>query len=133
MSRLAMKRLLSIVLLAYASACGTSREANAAGEVAASSDRDLARAIAQSDELRAARAEIEQGHPWRATQMLAPVLRDPLRRTPAAIVVAARAAAGWNGWPEVEKLLANETWIDAQFGGEARELLTRSALDRGAD
>jgi hypothetical protein len=49
------------------------------------------------------------------------------------LIVAARAAAGWDGWSEVDKLLAKEPWIDGQFGGEARELLTRSALARDAD
>jgi hypothetical protein len=33
----------------------------------------------------------------------------------------------------VDRLLAKEPWLDAQFDGEARELLTRSAFERGAD
>jgi soluble lytic murein transglycosylase len=48
-------------------------------------------------------------------------------------MVAARAAAGWDGWPEVDKLLAKEKWLDTQFAGEGRELLARSALERNAD
>ena len=64
---------------------------------------------------------------------MAPVLRDPRQRTPAALLVAARAAAGWGGWSEVDKLLARNRGSTPQFDGEARELLTRSAFERGAD
>jgi soluble lytic murein transglycosylase len=114
-------------------ACGSSRERTSAGEVGSVGDRDLARAIAQSDVLKDAQALIDRGHPWRATQLLAPILRDPQKRTPAALIVAARAAAGWGGSADVDKLLASESWIDSEFGGEPRELLTRAALERGAD
>ncbi len=113
-------------------ACGPSRDAGAAGEVR-SMGGDLAAAIAANDELAEAQADIDRGHPWRATQLLAPVLSNPQRRTPAALIVAARAAAGWSGWPEVERLLASQTWVDAQYEGEGRELLTRAALERDED
>ncbi|MEP6491024.1 MAG: transglycosylase SLT domain-containing protein [bacterium] len=91
------------------------------------------RMSAQGDDLKAARSAIDRGHPWRATQLVAPLVRDPEKRTPAAVVVAARAAAGWGGWVEVDKLLSKEAWVDAQFEGEGRELLARSALERAAD
>lgn len=58
--------------------------------------------IARSTTLTRAQAEIDSGHPWRATRLVAPVLRDSRQRTPAALLVAARAAAGWGGWQEVE-------------------------------
>ncbi|MEO9034507.1 MAG: transglycosylase SLT domain-containing protein [Gemmatimonadaceae bacterium] len=90
-------------------------------------------ATGQPSPVKDAETLIEQGHPWRATQTLAPVLRVSGTRTPETILVAARAAAGWGGWSEVDRLLATEPWIDSQFGGEARELLARSALDRNAD
>jgi soluble lytic murein transglycosylase len=129
-----MTHRLALLLLAgaIASACSSSHEAGAAGDVA-SAGPDLVRAIAQDADLRAAEAAIDQGHPWRATQLMAPVLRDPRRRRPAALLVAARAAAGWDGWAEVDRLLAGARWIDTDFGGAGRELLTRSALERGAD
>lgn len=114
-------------------ACSTDHDAAAAGDVASASGRDLAHTISQNDPLKAAQAAIDAGHPWRATQLVAPELRDPAKRTPAALLVAARAAAGWGGWAEVDKLLAKESWVDTQFDGEGRELLTRSALERGAD
>lgn len=122
-----------VVALLPLCACSSSREASAAGELSSTASPDLARAIAQSDELKKAEAAIEQGHPWRATQLIAPLLRDSQKRTPASLIVAARAAAGWEGWSEVDTLLSKESWLDSQFQGEGRELLARSALERAAD
>src|ERR1043166_2351054 len=127
-----MKPLLFLVLL-LAGACSRDHQASAAGDLSLGTNRDLENAIAQNDALKAAQAAIDSGHPWRATQMLAPELKNPAKRTPATLIVAARAAAGWDGWPEVDKLLAKESWVDAQFDGEGRELLARSALERGVD
>ena len=122
-----------LLLPALLSGCSTSHEASAAGAPDMRSDAKLARDIAQTDELIKAEAAIQQGHPWRATQLVAPLLRDQQRRTPAALLVAARAAAGWQGWQEVDKLLSAESWLDTAFDGEGRELRARSALERGAD
>jgi soluble lytic murein transglycosylase len=132
-----MKRLLFYFALVSA-ACSSGRESAASGEVqdtgaGAAAQADPARALAQGGSIASAQKAIDDGHPWRATQIIAPVIGDKARRTPTALIVAARAAAGWDGWSEVEKLLAKEPWIDQQFDGEARELLTRSALERGAD
>ena len=73
-----------------------------------------------------AQALIDSGcDPRRATQALsAPSLRDAATRTPATVLLAARATAGWDGWAEVDKLLARESWVDSLFDGEARELFT---------
>jgi hypothetical protein len=133
-----MKKRVLFALVAALAACSTKQDASAAGEVdhtpaAGNATSDIARAISQNSDVAAAQKAIDDGHPWRATQMIAPVLRTAANRTPAALIVAARAAAGWEGWPEVDKLLARESWLDAQFGGEGRELLARSALERGAD
>ncbi|HEY9479342.1 MAG TPA: transglycosylase SLT domain-containing protein [Gemmatimonadaceae bacterium] len=81
----------------------------------------------------AADQAIEQGRPWRATQILAPALRDPERRTPTVVLTAARAAARWGGWAEVDSLLAGSTWLDSVRAGMGRMLLARSALHRGDD
>jgi soluble lytic murein transglycosylase len=138
-----MKRLVFCFAAATLTACSSKPDASASGELAsgapaasaptASAHDELARAIAQNSTVAAAQKAIDDGHPWRATQIIAPVLKNPTTRTSAALIVAARAAAGWDGWAEVDKLLAKQTWIDAQFDGEARELLTRSALEQGAD
>jgi soluble lytic murein transglycosylase len=129
-----MKCLLTSLMLAVA--CGSSNQASASGEVAAAgavAETASVRPAAQTDELKAAESAIAAGHAWRATQIVAPLLKDPQKRTPAAVIVAARAAAGWDGWAEVDKLLTSEPWLDTQFEGEGRELLARSALERGAD
>ena len=106
---------------------------NADGDLTAQTPSALARAIGQTGDLAKAEAAIEAGHPWRATQIVAPVLRDPNRKTPAALLVAARAAAGWGGWAEVDKLLAAAPWVDTAFDAEGRELLVRAALERDLD
>ena len=127
-------RLISLLTLAVSLiACSSSHDASAAGDVSESESPDLARAIARSRVLEDAQALIDSGHPWRATQSLAASLRDASKRTPATVLLSARAAAGWDGWAEVDKLLARESWVDSLFDGEGRELLTRSALERSAD
>jgi soluble lytic murein transglycosylase len=65
--------------------------------------------------------------------MLAPRLRAPESAAPELRLAGARAAAGWAGWGEVDRLLRGAPWLDTQFGGEGRELLVRSALERGQD
>jgi soluble lytic murein transglycosylase len=129
-----MKRL-PIALLAALAACSSDsrHEGVAGGDVAAGPDRPLAQAVAADTGLVRAQAAIDSGNPWRATQLLAPRLRAAAGREPATLILAARAAAGWGGWSEVDKLLGKEMWLDKQFEGEGRELLARSALERGAD
>ena len=126
-----MRRLVAL-LSVFAIACDATSKAED-GDVAAQAPSALTRAIGQTGDLARAEAAIEAGHPWRATQIVAPVLRDPQRKTPAALLVAARAAAGWNGWAEVDKLLAAAPWLDSAFDAEGRELLTRAALERDLD
>ncbi|HWJ20813.1 MAG TPA: transglycosylase SLT domain-containing protein, partial [Gemmatimonadaceae bacterium] len=61
------------------------------------------------------------------------LLADSTRRTPEATYLAAAAAAGWEGWSEVERLLAGASWADSLFGGEPRVLLVRAALAQHRD
>jgi soluble lytic murein transglycosylase len=125
-----MRLLLGGALLALGCADGT--EASAAGDIVPTDTIPPAAAVAGRDpDLAVAEADIAAGRAWVATQRLAPRLRDPQRRTPATVLLAARAAAGWHGWDEVERLLAAEPWLDSDFGREGRELLARAALDRG--
>ena len=88
--------------------------------------------MAADTTLAAAERALQAGHPWQATRLLAPVLRDQARRTPAAVLLAARAAAGWEGWSVVDQLLRGQSWLADQFAGAGYELLARSALDSGA-
>lgn len=83
--------------------------------------------------LASAREAIAEGRPWRATRMLAPILRDTILRTPEVELVAATAAAGWHGWRETDQLLRNASWLDSAYDGEGRELLARAALGLGRD
>lgn len=80
-----------------------------------------------------ATAALEEGRPWRATQLLTPALSTPSRRTPEVVLLAATAASRWGGWSEVERLLGGEGWIDTLYDGRARTLLARAALERRAD
>jgi soluble lytic murein transglycosylase len=48
-------------------------------------------------------------------------------------MLAARAAAGWEGWTEVDRLLRGQPWIASGFAGAGSELLARSALEQGKD
>ncbi|HVE34058.1 MAG TPA: transglycosylase SLT domain-containing protein [Gemmatimonadaceae bacterium] len=125
-----MCRLVAL-LAAFTMACDATGQAN--GDVVAQTPSALARAIGQTGDLAKAEAAINAGRPWRATQIVAPVLRDPKRKTPAALLVAARAAAGWGGWAEVDKLLGAAPWVDTAFDAEGRELLVRAALERDLD
>ena len=92
-----------------------------------------ASAAAADSAVVAAREALDLGLAWRASRLLAPVLSDPLRRTPEVLFLGARAASGWGGWAEVERLIGDAPWLDSAFDGEGRALLTRAALARGAD
>lgn len=78
-----------------------------------------------------ARAALDSGQAWHATVLLRPLLRDPASRSQEIDLLAATAAAGWEGWSEVERILGRARWLDLDFGGAARALLARAALARG--
>ncbi|HUF25972.1 MAG TPA: transglycosylase SLT domain-containing protein [Gemmatimonadaceae bacterium] len=123
--------LLTLALL-LACAAGCSGGESSALQTESSADTAL---ILRADDPAAREAldALAEGRPWRATQALAPALRDPQRRTPEIVILAATAAGRWGGWQEVERLLAWEPWVDTLFDGRARTLLARAALDRRAD
>lgn len=126
---------IAFMLTAVASCGQQQQQSTASGEVIdpPAATAELDREMAADDDLKAAEQAIKDGHPWRATVLLAPLLRDAKRRAPATMLVAARAAAGWEGWAEVDRLLSAQSWVDSRYGGEGRELLARAALERGAD
>jgi len=118
------------ILAAAVCGCSNSKVSASDGEVA-QSDNELERALAANPVLRQAAKAIDAGHPWKATQSVAPlVAKSPDNR--AAVLVAARAAAGWDGWLEVDRLLGKQRWLDSAFNGEGHELLARAALASNA-
>src|SRR4051812_10417938 len=122
-------RLIPVLTLLLVASCSPA-ESSADGRVASQNDDELERAIAADATLRDAVKAIDSGHPWKATVTLAPKLAQ---KKPATQLLAARAAAAWGGWAEVEKLLANQAWVDSSFSGEGRALLARAALDRDSN
>jgi soluble lytic murein transglycosylase len=76
---------------------------------------------------------LARGRPWQATRLLSLALRDTSRHEPAVSFLAATAASEWGGWGEVLRLLSGEQWIDTLYGGRARVLLARAALERRSD
>lgn len=89
-------------------------------------------AAAQSDGLAEVEAALQRGAAWQATVLLRPKLASPDTRTPEVIIAAAQAAAGWQGWPTVERLLADQPWLDTRFDHLGRRLLAEAALAQGA-
>ncbi|MGH7678842.1 MAG: hypothetical protein ACRENU_10275, partial [Gemmatimonadaceae bacterium] len=77
-----------------------------------------------------AQTALAEGRPTLATRIVMPVLRTPERRTPEAQLVAARAAAAWEGWHLVNAILAFEPWLSTRFNGEGLKLLARASLER---
>src|SRR5438270_6219782 len=113
--------------------CRNGSAESSPGDIALGSDPAFGKAAVADTTLAAAERALQSGHAWQATRLLAPLLRDASRRTPAAVLLAARAAAGWEGWSEVDRLLRGQSWLGTEFNGAGYELLARSALERGAD
>ena len=90
--------------------------------------------IARSAPVKQAQAEIDQGHPWRATQLMATVLRDPRDSVPGRV---ARGGARRSRMGRVagggEADCPRRPWLDSRVRGRGARALTRSALERGAD
>jgi len=120
-----------LVVLSVLAACQQREPREAQGEVAPAFPLRPTPVTTSDASVQAAQVELAEGHAWPASKIVMPVLRTPERRTPEAVLVAARAAAEWGGWPLVRAMLAFEPWLDSRFGGEGRELLARSALARG--
>ncbi|NUQ94645.1 MAG: hypothetical protein HOQ26_17235, partial [Gemmatimonadaceae bacterium] len=105
----------------------------ACGDVSTTHAEQSASLVAEPTEVREARAAMASSRPWRATLLLTPLLRDSARREPEYVLLAARAAAQWGGWSEVERLLRGQRWLDSLDAGAGRELLARAALDMRRD
>jgi soluble lytic murein transglycosylase len=76
-----------------------------------------------------AMAEFEAGRFWHAARMM----RDEGVATGEAadVLLLARAEAGWNNWPAVERLLADADWLEDEGHGAAMYLLGRAQEEDG--
>ena len=129
-------RLQSALMMVLLATAGCGRD-DTSGALEQGGEVDLRAATAarlQGDPL-AARADslVRAGRAWRASALLAPRLTNPSSAAPEVRLAGARAAAEWEGWMEVDRVLRGAPWLDTQFAGEGRELLARSALERGVD
>ncbi|HEX8694021.1 MAG TPA: lytic transglycosylase domain-containing protein [Longimicrobium sp.] len=75
---------------------------------------------------REASAELESGRPWAAWNELRCYVEDEDDAPPAVALLAARAAAGWDAWSHVRRLLAGREWLDEEGGGAGLLLLARA-------
>ena len=77
-----------------------------------------------------ARAELQAGRPWHASEILRSAARTGLALSAEEVLLLAQADAGWRNWAGVVERLAGQSWIDdvgpPQGEGEGRLLLARA-------
>jgi peptidoglycan lytic transglycosylase len=81
----------------------------------------------------AARQALSEGRPYLASRLLAPLFATSTPRDSTTVLLAARAAAGWEAWGTVVRLLDGAMWIDRLEAGEGRALLARARVEQSAD
>jgi soluble lytic murein transglycosylase len=69
---------------------------------------------------------LRAGRHWRAARAMREYLERRPDASPAVILVAARAEAGWGGWDRVRVLLEEREWLDHQMDGEGWFWLARA-------
>ena len=74
-------------------------------------------------------AEFESGRFWHSARMLR--AEGFASGEPADVLLLARAEAGWNNWPAVERLLGDADWLDDVGRGGGLYLLGRAQEDAG--
>ncbi len=84
------------------------------------------------DPLDAVATALDQGRHWHATRLIAE-LDANRRRSPEAMLLAARADAGRGAWDAVARQLEDAPWLDSLAGGAGRALLARAWLETGRD
>jgi soluble lytic murein transglycosylase len=125
-------RLVAALVASATTACAQGPDSRPRAAVVDISRNDLTRIAGDSLVMRAD-SLVRAGRYWRATRMLAGRLSAPTSAPPVVRLVAARAATGWQGWSEVDRILSGAPWLDSLYGGEGRELLVRSGLARDRD
>jgi soluble lytic murein transglycosylase len=129
-SRGMISGLLHTMLLAATVSCQQIDRRESAGDVGVVLPTTPVPVATPDADVNRAQTELAEGRATLATRIVMPVLRTPERRTPEALLVAARAAAAWDGWTLVNATLAFEPWLTTRFNGEGLELLARAALER---
>lgn len=71
-------------------------------------------------------ALLRNGRPWHAARRMRSYLRQHPDAPPEAVLLAARAEAGWGGWERVHTLLDGKPWLDRTGRGEGWFLLGRA-------
>ncbi len=96
------------------------------------SGRSAAQEVAPERQTIVAEAQqsLLEGRPYRTTSSLIPILTGTGSQDPSIVLLAARAAAAWEGWGTVVRLLGNQTWLDSLEGGAGRALLARARVER---
>ena len=69
---------------------------------------------------------LRNGQSWRAARAMRGFLETEPDARPEAILLAARAEAGWGGWSRVRSYLEGKPWLDRVRGGEGWYWLGRS-------
>ncbi len=69
---------------------------------------------------------MRNGQSWRAARLMRRYLDETASPEPAAILLAARAEAGWGGWGHVRQYLEGREWLDDVNGGEGWYWLARA-------
>jgi soluble lytic murein transglycosylase len=104
-----------------------------AGTVAVLGPREThSAATIQEDSVPEAALEaLREGRFLRASLILREYLAAHNDTTPSAILLAARAEAGWGDWERVSELLEGRNWLDGVAAGFGWNLLGRSQLEMG--
>jgi len=93
-------------------------------------DLDPFRAVTHAGMLVAARtaqARLDDGRPWAAWNAIRDFAGDDADGLPPSVaLLAARAAAGWDGWSHVRRLLDGRGWLADEEGGAGLMLLGRA-------
>jgi soluble lytic murein transglycosylase len=121
-------RMTFLILLTALYAC---RADDVPGRVAGDAAEEVS-AIPADDLPTHARALLDTDRPWRAAMVMRRYLRDTNDPLAEYRLLAARAEAGWNAWPEARALLATLPDLDTHGHGIGLYLMGR-ALDEAGD
>jgi len=96
-------------------------------DVTAAAELDPFRSVTHAGMLLAAHTaqnRLDDGRPWAAWNTLRDFVDDDAGELPPAVaLLAARSAAGWDGWSHVRRLLEDRPWLAKEDGGAGLMLL----------